>query len=411
MKILAFDSIGGASGDMILAALIHLGVDPVALSAELRALAPEPFEIKVEPALSAHLAGTRVRVLTHDDSSHHVHHHHHDHHHDHSHAHHHAPHRGMKEIGEMIDRSAVPETVKASARRVFQRIAEVEARMHGTTVEKIHFHEIGAMDSIVDIVGCCLALHKLGVDAVAVGPLPQGHGTIECAHGTFPNPAPATVELLQGMAVTSVDEPYELVTPTAAALLTEWKTADRAPAGAVVKKIGYGIGHRELRSRPNLLRAVLLESVAAPQEDECIVLETNLDDVSPELIGVLSGRLLAAGALDVFAVAAQMKKQRPGVLLTTLARPAEREALLDLIFRESTTLGVREYTVRRTMLARRVESVATPYGDVRIKIGEWKGADVVRAPEMDDCIARAEAHGVPVRAVYEAAQRAANGGR
>ncbi len=405
MRALAFDSTGGASGDMILAALIHLGVDAAALAAELKAFAPEPFELRVESALSAHLSGTRVRVLT-DAEHHHDHHHHHHHGHD----HHHAPHRGLKEIGAMIDRSELPEEVKARAHRVFRRLGEAEARIHGTTIDAIHFHEVGAMDSIVDIVGACLALHKLGVDAIAVGPLPQGHGTIECAHGTFPNPAPATVELLRGHAVVSVDEPFELVTPTAAALLAEWKTCDRAPSGAVVKAIGYGIGHRELKSRPNLLRAILLEVQASANEDECLVLETNLDDVSPELIGVLSGRLLAAGALDVFAVAAQMKKQRPGVLLTTLARPSDRDALLDLIFRESTTFGVREYTARRTILARRFETVATPYGEIRIKIGEWKGADVVRAPEMEDCVLRAQERGVSVRAVYEAAQRAASRG-
>lgn len=390
---------------MILAALIHLGVDAAALAAELKAFAPEPFELRVESALSAHLSGTRVRVLT-DAEHHHDHHHHHHHGHD----HHHAPHRGLKEIGAMIDRSELPEEVKARAHRVFRRLGEAEARIHGTTIDAIHFHEVGAMDSIVDIVGACLALHKLGVDAIAVGPLPQGHGTIECAHGTFPNPAPATVELLRGHAVVSVDEPFELVTPTAAALLAEWKTCDRAPSGAVVKAIGYGIGHRELKSRPNLLRAILLEVQASANEVECLVLETNLDDVSPELIGVLSGRLLAAGALDVFAVAAQMKKQRPGVLLTTLARPSDRDALLDLIFRESTTFGVREYTARRTILARRFDTVTTPYGEVRIKVGEWKGADVVRAPEMEDCVLRAQERGVSVRAVYEAAQRAASRG-
>ncbi len=407
MRALVFDSTGGASGDMILAALIHLGVDPAALAAELKAFAPEPFELRVESARSAHLSGTRVRVLT-EAEHHHDHHDHHHHHHGHD--HHHAPHRGLKEIGAMIDRSELPEEVKARAHRVFRRLGEAEARIHGATIDAIHFHEVGAMDSIVDIVGACLALHKLGVDAIAVGPLPQGHGTIECAHGTFPNPAPATVELLRGHAVVSVDEPFELVTPTAAALLAEWKTCDRAPSGAVVKAIGYGIGHRELKSRPNLLRAILLEVQASANEDECLVLETNLDDVSPELIGVLSGRLLAAGALDVFAVAAQMKKQRPGVLLTTLARTSDRDALLDLIFRESTTFGVREYTARRTILARRFEAVATPYGEVRIKIGEWKGADVVRAPELEDCVLRAQERGVSVRAVYEAAQRAASRG-
>ena len=414
MKLLAFDSIGGASGDMILAALVDLGVEVADLARELASLGIGPFDIESSRALTAHLAGTRVRVVTEEDAHHHHHHDHphHDHHHAHDHGHqpahhHHAPHRGLVEIEALIGGSALPPAVKARALRVFRNIGEVEARMHGTTVDQIHFHEIGAVDSIVDIVGCCLALHRLGVDGVAVGPLPQGRGVIQCAHGTFPNPAPATVELLRGMAIVQTEEPYELVTPTGAALLADWKTHDAPPAGAVVRRVGYGVGHRELKSRPNLLRAVLLEADAAPREDACLVLETNLDDVTPELIGALTQRLLAAGALDVFTVAAQMKKQRPGVLLTVLCRPADREPLLDLIFRESTTFGVREYPVQRTVLARRSECVHTPYGDVSVKIGEWKGAIVVRAPEMEDCIRLARERNVSVRQVYEAAQQAA----
>lgn len=402
MKILSFDSTGGASGDMILAALIDLGVDAGGLTSSLESLGVGEFKMDVGRALSSHLAGTRVRIAVGEDvpHPHHQEHHHHEH-------EHHAPHRGLTEIEAMIERSALPGPVKKRACSVFRRIGEVEARMHGMTIEQVHFHEIGAVDSIVDIVGCCLALHQLGVDAVVVGPLPQGQGVIHCAHGTFPNPAPATVELLRDMAVTQTDEPYELVTPTGAALLSDWKTLDRPPPGAVVKKIGYGLGHCELKNRPNLLRAILLECATAQAGDECLVLETNLDDVTPELIGVLSTRLLAAGALDVFAVAAQMKKQRPGVLLTVLVHPPDRDVMLDLIFKESTTFGIREYPVKRTTLSRRSVSVVTPFGEVRVKQGEWRGGITVRSPEMEDCIRRAEEHNVAVRVVYEAAQRAA----
>ncbi|MCZ7592792.1 MAG: nickel pincer cofactor biosynthesis protein LarC [Kiritimatiellae bacterium] len=404
MKILSFDSVGGASGDMILGALVDLGVDLADLAAALRSLDIGDFKIEARPALSQHLAGTRLRVIApeekgpanhaHDD-------------HQHEHHHHHAPHRGLTEIEAMIRASDLPDPVKERACRVFRRIGAVEARMHGTTIEQVHFHEIGAVDSIVDIVGCCLALHQLGVDDVAVGPLPQGRGIIHCAHGTFPNPAPATVELLRGMAVTQTDEPHELVTPTGAALLSDWKTLDRPPPGAVVKKIGYGLGHCELNDRPNLLRAVLLECAVVQPENECLVLETNLDDTTPELIGALSARLLAAGALDVFAVAAQMKKQRPGVLLTVLAHPSGRDVMLDLIFKESTTFGIREYPVKRTMLSRRSVPVVTPFGEVRVKFGEWRGGITVRSPEMEDCIRRAEEHNIAVRVVYEAAKSAA----
>lgn len=402
MNVLAFDSIGGASGDMILGALIDLGVDPAALERDLQSLGAGPFHLQVERGLSAHLAGARVTVQA--ESARH------DHAHDHAHSDHHhdaaASHRGLAEIEAMIRGSALPDAVKNQAIRVFRRIGEVEARMHGTSVEQIHFHEIGAVDSIIDIVGSCLALHRLGVDAVAVGPLPMGRGVIRCAHGVFPNPAPATIELLRGMPIEQTEAPFELVTPTGAALLAEWRSIDRPPPGAAIARVGYGLGQRDLGDRPNLLRAALLEWSEQTESDACLVLETNLDDATPELVGVLAQRLMAAGALDVFTLPAQMKKQRPGVLLTVLCRIADRERMLDLIFRESTTFGVRETTARRTVLARRVVRVQTPYGEVGVKIGVWRGEDIVRAPEMDDCIRRATEHGVSVRAVYEAAQRA-----
>lgn len=403
MKVLQFDSVGGASGDMILGALIDLGVDASALGRDLATLPVEPFRLVAERATRQHLAGTLVTVAIPG----HDHHHHHDH--DEHHGHAHAPHRGLAGIEAIIGGSGLPAPVREASVRVFRRIGEVEARLHGTTVDRIHFHEVGAVDSIVDIVGCCLALHRLGVDAVAVGPLPQGRGTIRCAHGVYPNPAPATVELLAGMAVVQTDEPHELVTPTGAALLAAWKSIDVPPAGAVVRRVGYGLGHRDLDGRANLLRAVLLETVAGQPGSpaECLVLECNLDDQTPELVGLLTQRLLEAGALDVFTTAAQMKKQRPGMLVTVLCEPARREVLLEVLFRESTTFGVREHPVRRTVLDRRSVEVPTRYGPVRIKIGAWQGRDVTWAPEMDDCAARAREHGAPVREVYEEAKLAA----
>jgi uncharacterized protein (TIGR00299 family) protein len=405
VRILRFDSVGGASGDMILGALVGLGVDPHQLEHELASLGAERFSIAVAPFSSHGIGGVQAAVEL-GAHGHHAH----DHGHDHAHAHGehtHAPHRGLREIAAMIERSALPPPVRELSLRVFRRIAEAEAKIHGTTVEEIHFHEVGAMDSIVDVVGGCLALHRLRVDSVVIGPLPIGHGTIRCAHGTYPSPAPATVELLAGAAVEQVDEPFETVTPTGAALLTTWKTADALPAGARVVAASYSFGHRRLNHRPNLLRATLFEAdalTAAPAS--CLVLECNLDDTSPELIGALTVRLLEAGALDVFTAAIQMKKQRPGVLLTVLCEPAQREPLLDLIFRGSTTFGVRAYPVERTVLARRHETVNTPYGPIRVKIGTWKGADVTRAPEFEDCARAAREQDVPVRAVYEAALRA-----
>lgn len=259
------------------------------------------------------------------------------------------------------------------------------------------------MDSIVDIIGCCLALHKLGVDGISIRNLPQGHGTIECAHGTYPNPAPATLRLLEGFPVEEVDEPFELVTPTGAALLSSWRTAEVPASGSRAVKSAYSFGHRKLNGRPNLLRATLYEVADDRTADECLVLECNLDDMTPELVGCLFGQLLEAGALDVFTTPVFMKKQRQGILLTVLCIPVDRETILDLIFAESTTFGIREYLSKRTVLERSFKEVETPYGSVRVKIGTRNGEVVTASPEIEDCRNLAKNNGVAVGAVYEAA--------
>ncbi|MBU0714293.1 MAG: nickel pincer cofactor biosynthesis protein LarC [Verrucomicrobia bacterium] len=403
MKHLHFDSIGGASGDMILAALLDLGVSREDLQHQLTGLPIGPFEIEVNSISDRGLHGTRVNV--HVPSHEHTHGSA-----DHSQPQVHPPHRGLIEIRALIDGSQLSASVKAASLRVFRRLAEAEAHVHGTTPDQVHFHEVGAVDAIIDIVGACLGLERLGVAGVSVGPLPLGHGTVVCAHGILPVPAPATVELLKGFTVAPTDEPFELVTPTGAALLTTCKTLETFPPGSRILKVGQGFGHRTLNGRPNVLRAMLMESdsVAAdadgcPATDTCLVLECNLDDLTPELTGSLMKRLLDAGALDVFLTPVQMKKQRPGILLTVLCRPEQRPTMLDLIFRESTTFGIREYPVQRTVLERRHESVETPFGRVRVKIGRWQGSDITVSPEYEDCRRAAESAGVSVRAVYEAA--------
>ena len=405
MRVLHFDIIGGASGDMLLGALFELGVNPVVVGQALDSLAVEGIHVHIDPADDRGIHGTRVTVHAHEGGAHK--HHHHDHTHDHAHPHAHHPHRGLADIRKIIESSRLPAPVKEMSLAVFQRIGEAEAKIHGTTVDKIHFHEVGALDSIADIVGCCLGLHLLDADGVSVSALPMGHGTIDCAHGTYPNPAPATVELSKGMATVAVDEPHELVTPTGAALLATWKTTEAPTTGSRIVQAGYSIGHRTLDSRPNVLRAILFDSPKTEHQapDTVLELACNLDDTTPEIIGALTERLMAAGALDVFTVPIQMKKQRPGTLLTVLGRQEDRETLLDLLFTESTTFGVRETVMQRTVLERRTETVSTPYGDVRVKVGRWKERDVTRSPEMDDCIARAKEHGVPARTVYQAAQQ------
>ncbi len=445
MKILEFQSVGGASGDMILAALIDLGVSRDELQARLDTLGLEPFAIEAERGVFHGLRGTQVRVRVgdaaisvHPAGRHHGHRvdahdhtHAHDHAqahadtqaHDHPHAHDrgdtpakghgqhaaHAPHRGLADIQRIIAAADLPAAAREMSLRVFESLARAEARVHGVTPDKIHFHEVGAVDSIVDIVGACLARELLGVAEVAVGPLPLGCGTIKCAHGLLPSPAPATVELLRGFPTIATDEPFEMVTPTGAALLTVWRSQPLAPAGCI-QGAGYGFGHAQLHGRPNLLRAILRSGAAAgTTADECLELECNLDDSTPELVGALTGRLLAGGALDVFVTPVQMKKQRPGVLLTVLCRPDQRARILETIFLESTTFGVREHPVQRTILARRHQEVCTPYGPVRVKIGAWDGREIKAVPEYGDCLALAEKLGVPLPAVYGAALGAASG--
>lgn len=407
MRVLQFDSVGGASGDMILAALIDLGISRDKLQSRLANLPVGPFDICAVPFSSQGLRGIRVNVHigsgphTHDEKgacrSH--------------------PFqadgadvpdnaRGLGEIRTLLRNTDLPESVKGSSLKVFQRLAEAEARVHGTTPDQVHFHEVGGVDSIVDIVGSCLALDMLDINEIAVGPLPLGCGTMECCHGILPIPAPATVELLKGAPVVHTKEPFELVTPTGAALLSTWKTMDRPPPGSRIIDAGYGIGHRTLTSRPNLIRALLLESAADTElHDECLVLECNIDDTTPELLGSLSQKLMKAEALDVFMSPVQMKKQRPGILLTVLCRPDQRDMVLDLIFRESTTFGIREYPVKRTTLNRSHELVETKYGSVSVKMGVWQGEVITRMPEHEDCVRLAQEAGVPVRAVYEAALR------
>lgn len=392
MRIVYFQGVGGASGDMILGALAALGADMDAVRAAVASLAAGPIRIRCEPFASHGLNGLRATVEA--DGHHHG-----------AGGHGHG-HRGLAEIRAMIAGGALSERAREWALAAFQRLGEAEAAVHQVPLESVHFHEVGALDSIADIVGGCVALDRLGADAVCVAPLPVGSGTVECAHGVYPTPAPATCRLLEGMPIVVTPEPVELVTPTGAALLATWRSLERPPPGARMLRSGYGFGQRTLQSRPNALRATLLESPAADLPGaECLVLECEVDDTIPELVGALVPRLLEAGALDAYVTPVQMKKQRPGVLLTVLAEVEQREALLDLVFRGCTTFGVREHLVTRTMLDRRIERVTTPFGDIRVKIGSWRGEDITRAPEMDDCLAAAAAAAVSVRAVYDAVLR------
>ena len=404
-----FDSVGGASGDMVLSALAALGADLAAIEKTINAFFPEPLHFHSEPANASGLNGLRVTV-------HAEHHAHRENHwpdaHSHGHATEHAhstehPHRRLAEIEHLLTHSPLSEATRMRSLAVFRALAEAEAKIHGKTPETVHFHEVGAWDSVADIVGSCLALEQLGADGVSCGPLPAGIGTIHCAHGEMPNPAPATQELLEGMAVTQTDEPFELVTPTGAALLRVWtRTLTAPPETARLLRSAFGFGGRSLKGRPNALRASLLaETAAAAPSADLLVLETNLDDCNPEWIGALTSDLLSRGALDVWHAPIAMKKGRPGTLLGVLAPAAEAAALRERIFRSTTTFGIRFYPVQREVLERRMETVHTPWGDVPVKIGSLRGEEITASPEHGACAALAQANGIAPRQVYEAAQK------
>ena len=399
---------------MILSALAALGADIPAIERILNSFSPEHLHFHTDIASAAGLNGLRVTVQA-------EHHHHHEdsdwpdaHAHDQgqTHAHTHA-HRGLAEIEHLLSHAPLSEGSRALALSVFRKLAEAEAKIHGKTPETVHFHEVGAWDSIADIVGSCLALEQFGVSGVSCGPLPAGSGTIRCAHGEMPNPAPATLELLAGMTMTQTSEPFELVTPTGAALLRVWThTLTPCPEETTVIRSAFGFGSRTLNGRPNVLRATLLaESAAAaapiaPTSAGLLVLETNLDDCNPEWLGALASDLLGRGASDVWFTPVTMKKGRPATMLSVLADAACAESLRERIFRSTTTFGIRSYPVQRETLERRFENIRTQWGDVPVKVGTLHGEDITASPEHDACAILAKANNVTPRQVYEAATQA-----
>ena len=382
MNIAYFDCFSGAGGDMIVASLIDAGADADSLRQGLASLGVEGYALSIEKAKKQGFAATQFHVeLTDRDRQ---------------------PHRHLKTILDILAASALPENVQDRAGRVFQRLAEAEARVHGTTIEEVHFHEVGAVDAIVDVVGAVLALELLGVERVFCSPIPTGSGTITCDHGAMPVPAPATAELLKGVPLARSDELGELTTP--AAVLTTLAEGFGPRPEMTIRSIGCGAGTREGARLPNLLRVLVGETAgpAAGETDEIAVLETNLDDLSAEIVGHCMGRLLDEGALDVYAVPIQMKKSRTGVLLTVLCGLDRVRVMERILFAETTTFGLRRGRVERVKMRRRHETISTAFGGIRMKIGEWE--DVVTAsPEYEDCRAAAQAHGVPLRAVVAAA--------
>lgn len=384
-KLAYFDCFSGASGDMILGALIDAGAPVEPLAALPAALGLEGVELNFEQITKQGLGATQVDVVCPET---HV-------------------HRHLHHIVDIIEAANLPAAVKTDSRRVFQRLAEAEAKVHRCAVETIHFHEVGAADAIVDIVGGCLALYGLGIDQVSCSPLVVGSGTVSCAHGVLPIPAPATAELLNDVPIAVSSETGELLTPTGAALLTTWAAEFGPLPTMTVERAGYGAGRRDGQQRPNVLRVLLGTGEPVPGPTEHILaLEANIDDQSPETTAHTLELLMEQGALDAYCQPIYMKKGRIGVLLTALCRPANASGLERTIFRESSTLGVRRSAYSRTALPRTTETVHLPEGDVRVKIGWMDGQPVTVAAEFEDCRTLAQTHDLPLKNVMSAAVRA-----
>ena len=415
MKTLYLDIFSGISGDMFLGAMIDLGVDAAVLEAELAKLSLGGYQLHVGRKTKANIEGVKfdVHLLpTKGDE------HSHEHGHSHSHSHDdngHSHERNFADIQSLITDSSLSGREKEKSIAVFRRVAEAEGKVHGRPPDEVHFHEVGAVDSIVDIVGGCIALELLDKPRVLAAPVTEGTGWVECAHGRFPVPTAATLEILgaRGVAVNQCDEPHELVTPTGAALLAEFAESFGLMRGVTPERIGYGLGTRDMNTRPNVLRAVLGQAEAATEakpldweRDTVTVIETNLDDINAEHLGHFVETALEAGALDVFHTSIQMKKNRPGVLLTVLCAEADADRFSEMILRETTALGVRRHAADRRKLRREVVTVETPLGQVRVKLGRLNGELVQAAPEYESCRDVAAKAGVPLKAVYAAAQKA-----
>lgn len=384
MKIAYFDLVAGASGDMILGALVDAGLPFETLRDALALLDLPEFELTQTRVMRGPFAATKVDVQTGDTA--------------------HA--RGVDEIGQIVAASRLPAATQARAMRIFQHMAEVEGGIHGMPPEQVHLHELGAVDTIVDVTGALLALDRLGIGRVVVSPVPLGRGVARGSHGTFPLPAPATVALLRGAPIVGVDHAVETVTPTAAALLTELAAGFGPIPAMTLSAVGYGAGTRTT-PEPNVLRVLLGEAADDGEGDAetLTLLETNIDDMNPEIHAYVVEKLLASGALDAYLTPIVMKKGRPAVMLSALCRPELAVGLRDLIFAETSTLGVRTQQVARHCLRRASVTADTPYGVIRVKVARWAGGEKA-APEYEDCRRAAEAYRVPLRDVYAAASAA-----
>jgi uncharacterized protein (TIGR00299 family) protein len=416
VKVLYFDCFSGISGDMTLGALLDAGLPLDALKQAFGSLALPGVHVHADRVLRAGVSATKFTVHAHQPSrvtpasagqaakaDHHHDHSHHDHDHE------HGAHRSLPEIFELIDRSALSPAGRDRAKAMFQRLAEAEAAIHQMPVDQVHLHEVGALDSILDVVGTVFALDWVGADRVVCSPLNVGGGMVQSAHGLFPVPAPATVKLLGDAPVYAGAVQKELVTPTGALIATTYASAFGPIPAMSVEQVGYGAGERDNPQTPNVLRVLIGRAAESSPAERVTVVECEIDDMNPQLFGVAMERLYAAGALEVFYTPVQMKKNRPGTLLTVVVAPDKRAAITDVVFRETTTIGLRHHEVDRECLAREVVTVTTPLGPVRFKVSSRNGHVVTATPEFEDCAKLATAHNLAVREV-QAVAIAAYGG-
>jgi len=381
MRILYFDCFSGISGDMALGALLDLGIDVETWKKELDKLSLDKFEVRTTKRRKGILEGTDVEVISHDSTTH----------------------RNLSRILEILEKSSLPPSVKQLSQKMFLKLGEAESRVHGIPLSEVHFHEIGAIDTIIDIVGTAIALELLKIDLVYSSPLPLGEGFIEFSHGTIPVPAPATLELLKGIPVYSQGVKGELVTPTGAVIVSTL-AEDFGPLPLLkIEKVGYGIGKHDYGPL-NWLRVFLGETCFEFEEDKNVVVEANIDDMNPQVYEYLQEKLFQKGALDVTMTPIIMKKSRPGILLSVLARPEREREIIDVIFRESTSIGVRTYQVEKRMAKREIQEIESPWGKVRVKVSRYQEM-VQITPEYEDCKRIAQREGIPLKAVIREIER------
>ena len=409
MKVLYFDCFAGAAGDMILGALLDAGLPFEELKRALGSLTVEGWDVSVARVVKTGITATKFRVHEHSHS--------HtgagnrepgagDHHHDHG-------HHTLEQIFAAINRSLLSDAGKARAIAMFRRLGEAESAIHGIPIDKIHLHEVGAIDSIIDIVGAVFAIEWFKADRIVVSPINVGSGMVRTEHGVFPVPAPATVTLVKNAPVYSSGIQSELLTPTGALILTEFASAYGPVPPMTIEKVGYGAGDRELKETPNVVRVLVGEAEEAkPQapspkpSHRVVVLECEIDDMNPQIFGVLMEKLYAAGALEVFYSAVQMKKNRPGTLMTIVAKPEQREAMTEIVFRESTTIGIRHQELSRECLDREMVTVTTPLGPVRFKVARRDGRVLNAQPEFEDLAKLSNERGIPIKDVQALAHKA-----